>query len=91
MFLRVFSAHHAQITPQRSAAPSPHRWSAPLAYKHPERKAKPKTRAGSKDGVRACRQQQPCAPAPASAPDENPAEDYELLSDGDVDTEFEFV
>jgi hypothetical protein len=29
--------------------------------------------------------------APACSPDENPAEDYEVLSDGDVDTEFEFV
>jgi hypothetical protein len=91
MFLRVFSAHHAQFTPQRSAVQAPPRWSAPLAYKHPERKAKSKSRAGSKDGVRACRQQQGCAPAAASGPDENPAEDYEVLSDGDVDTEFEFV
>ena len=91
MFLRVFSAHNAQFTPPRSGAPAPPRWSAPLAYKHPERKAKAKSRAGSKDGVRACRQQQPCAPAPACSPNENPAEDYEVLSDGDVDTEFEFV
>ena len=90
MFLRVFSAHHAQFTPQRSATPAPPRWAAPLAYKHPERKAQRKARAGSKDGVRACRQQ-PCAPVPACGPDENPAEDYEVLSDGDVDTEFEFV
>jgi len=91
MFLRVFSVHHAQFTPHCSAPPAPPRWSAPLAYRHPERKGKRKSRAGSKDGVRACWQQQPSAPAPASGPDESPAEDFEVLSDGDVDTEFELV
>ena len=28
---------------------------------------------------------------PACSPDENHAEDYEVVSDGDADTEFEFV
>lgn len=91
MFLRVFSVHNAQFAPQRPVAAPLHRYPPPLAYKQPERKARAKSRAGSKDGVRVCRQQQASTTAPVWGPDMNPAEDYEVLSNSDLDTEFEFV
>lgn len=86
MFLRVFSMHHERLSAARVV---PHRAALPLAYRHPTlRNTGPKVRTKQREG--AFRSTPPANEA-ASTPPAAAPEEYELLSETELDNEFEFV